>query len=173
MKKGSLTKSLLFAVILVACHSNKKNAANTTTESVAVVKEVIEEPKKVEKEKEAPKPKDYRETDPKICDLIHTNLEVSFDWTNSYLNGKADITLKPHFYNTQMCFLNARGMEIKSVKLLANKSKVKGKEDWSEMSSKYTYENDSITIELGKVFTKDETFHIVIEYIAKPNELKS
>ncbi|MGE0568510.1 MAG: M1 family metallopeptidase [Bacteroidia bacterium] len=173
MKKVGLIKSLILTSLLVACHSSKKNAANATVENVVSVKEVVEEPKKVEKEKEAPKPKKYQETDPKTCDLIHTKLEVSFDWTYSRLNGKADITLKPHFYDTKMCFLNARGMEIKSLKLLADKSKVKGKEDWAELPSKYSYENDSIIIEMSKVFTKNETFHIIIEYIAKPDELKS
>ena len=32
-----------------------------------------------------------------FTDLIHTKLEVSFDWNKSYLLGKATITAKPPF----------------------------------------------------------------------------
>jgi aminopeptidase N len=33
-----------------------------------------------------------------LTDLIHTKLEVSFDWSNAYLIGRETLTAKPHFY---------------------------------------------------------------------------
>ena len=67
-----------------------------------------------------PKKEAYRATNPIVCDLIHTKLEVSFDWTNSRLNGKATLTMKPHFYPTRMCYLNARGASTPSTDTALN-----------------------------------------------------
>ncbi|HSN61972.1 MAG TPA: hypothetical protein VLR49_13625 [Ferruginibacter sp.] len=40
----------------------------------------------------------YRESNPKINNLVHTKLDVKFDYDKSYLYGKEWLTLKPHFY---------------------------------------------------------------------------
>ena len=55
----------------------------------------------------------YRASFPHINDLVHTKLDVSFDFARSYLYGKAWITLRPHFYPTDSLSLDARGMDIK------------------------------------------------------------
>jgi aminopeptidase N len=39
----------------------------------------------------------YRETPAKINDLVHTKLDVRFDYKKHYLYGKEWITLIPHF----------------------------------------------------------------------------
>ncbi len=57
----------------------------------------------------------YRSTPEKDNDLIHTKLDVKFDFSKSYLYGKAWITLKPHFYDTDSLRLDAKGMDIKKV----------------------------------------------------------
>ena len=139
-----------------------------------------------------PKREIYRASNPMVCDLIHTKLEVNFDWTFSRLNGKATINMKPHFYPTRMCYLNARGFDIKSVKLYqvvstaaASTSTVKGKPvtnpaadkakkvevKLTELPCTFKYESDSIKLDLGKEFKSDEQFQVQIEYVAKPNEL--
>jgi len=51
---------------------------------------------------------------------VHTRLDASFDYNKSYLNGKAWIRLKPHFYPTDSLELDAKGMEIKMVQLVAS-----------------------------------------------------
>ena len=130
-----------------------------------------------------PKKELYRGSNPIVCDLIHTKLEVSFDWANAQLKGKAFINMKPHFYPTRMCYLNARGMDIKSVKLFQLtttevKEVVNGKpgkkmvEKLVDAASTFKYENDSIKIDLGREFKWNENFQVQIEYISKPNELK-
>ena len=53
-----------------------------------------------------------------INDLVHTKLDVNFDYDKSYLNGKAWLTLKPHFYPTDSLTLDAKGMDIKTVSLV-------------------------------------------------------
>ena len=54
--------------------------------------------------------RNYRESAPKINDLVHTKLDASFDYNKSYLIGKVWITLKPHFYPTDSLSLDAKGM---------------------------------------------------------------
>src|SRR5213592_2458531 len=65
----------------------------------------------------------YRESSPRINDLVHTKLDVKFDYDKSYLYGKAWITLKPHFYNTDSLLLDAKGMELKEVAIMKGASR--------------------------------------------------
>ncbi|KIC89288.1 M1 family metallopeptidase [Flavihumibacter sp. ZG627] len=105
----------------------------------------------------------YRETPTQINNLVHTRLEARFDYTKSWMYGKAWITLKPHFYSTDSLTLDAKGMEIKKVAL------VKG----SAMSTlKYDYDGTQLRIKLNKVYKGSEPYTVHIDYIAKPDELK-
>lgn len=104
----------------------------------------------------------YRPSATKLHDLIHTRLEVSFDWPNSRLLGDAEITLKPHFFSTNKLYLNARGMEIVEVKIVKGEYK-------EELA--YEYKNDSIHITLDKFYTKLDTFKVYVNYVAKPEDL--
>ncbi len=103
----------------------------------------------------------YRATVPKINDLVHTKLEVRFDFNKSYLYGKAWITLKPHFYKTDSVRLDAKGMNINKVGLIAN-GKLK------ELS--YDYDSLNLNIKLDKSYLSKESYTLYIDYTAKPNE---
>ena len=93
-----------------------------------------------------------------LTDLIHTKLEVSFDWNKSYLMGKETLTAKPHFYDTDSLILDAKGMEILKVTL-------NGKD------LQYVYEDGlKLKIQLDRVYTKSERYTLSIEYISKPDE---
>ncbi|MFN6038782.1 MAG: M1 family metallopeptidase, partial [Bacteroidota bacterium] len=115
------------------------------------------------KTEEKPKSKLYRASNTRSNDILHTKLEVKFDWQNSWLFGKATIDLKPYFYPTSTLFLDARGMDLFKVQLISN-----GKAS----DLKYKYENDSIKIELDKTYTRDDKYTVFIEYKAKPEDLK-
>ena len=104
----------------------------------------------------------YRETPEKINDLIHTRLEVTPDFKNRYLYGKAWITLKPHFYETDSLELDAKGMTINSVALM---------EGATIIPINYRYDNKKINIKLNRSYTSDEKFIIYIDYVSKPDEL--
>src|SRR5450432_3175861 len=65
----------------------------------------------------------YRATADKINDLVHTKLDVKFDYDKSYLYGKAWITLHPHFYPADSLLLDAKGMELKEVSIIKGTSK--------------------------------------------------
>lgn len=104
----------------------------------------------------------YRASAKRTNDLLHTKLEVSFDWAKAYLFGKATLTLKPYFYPTSELVLDAKGMDLHSIAMVNAKGNA---------PLTYTYDSLQITIDLGKTFTKEETYTIVIDYTAKPNEL--
>lgn len=162
-------------------------ACSTTKKAKSTTPVVVEEPAinldtiNVFAEEPVTK-KIYRATETKLSDIIHTKLWVSFDWQKSQLIGKAELTVKPYFYPTNMLYLNARGMDIKSVKLhelspIASKPKTQQKDFENnaalvERPNTYVYENDSLKINLGREYTAKETYYITIEYIAKPNEIK-
>jgi aminopeptidase N len=106
---------------------------------------------------------EYRATTTRINDLVHTKLEVSFDYEKSWMLGKEWVTLHPQFYSTDSLTLDAKGMEIKEVALMKGNSKV---------PLKYFYDSLQLHIHLGKMFEKGEDFTIYIDYFSRPNESK-
>lgn len=93
-------------------------------------------------------------------DLLHTKLEVSFDWAKQYLNGKATLSLKPYFYPQNTVELDAKGFDIASVKLVEENKTLN-----------YTYDKRKLLVYLDKTFSKEQTYTLEIVYTAKPNEL--
>ncbi|UIR55323.1 M1 family peptidase [Sphingobacterium sp. SRCM116780] len=108
--------------------------------------------------------KQYRVTETKVNDLIHTKLDVKFDYVKRYLYGQEWVTLKPHFYPTDSLRLDAKGMDIKEVSLQNDKQKT---------ALKYEYDSESLLIHLGKTFQSTDSYTIYIAYTAKPDELKA
>ena len=105
----------------------------------------------------------YRETPARINDLIHTKLDVRFDYKKRYLYGKEWVTIKPHFYPTDTLRLDAKGMDIKALAIVKN-----GK----NIPLKYTYDHSSLAIKLDKVYQNTENYIVYIDYVSKPDELK-
>jgi aminopeptidase N len=103
-----------------------------------------------------------RESNPRINDLVHTKLDVRFDYDKSYLYGKAWITLKPHFYSTDSLLLDAKGMDIKEVSIMKGTSKSK---------LKYAYDGMELRVTLDKMYKGGENYTVYIDYTSKPNEL--
>ena len=95
-------------VLAASCTSTKKST--TDDYSVNVDLDTIE----ITASRENP----YRSSATKDFDLIHTKLEVGFDYAHQYLNGKATITLKPHFYPQYALTLDAKQFDIKEISLL-------------------------------------------------------
>lgn len=117
-----------------------------------------------EKPADDPAYKITRESAPKINDLVHTKLDVRFDYKKRYLYGKEWVTLKPHMYATDSLRLDAKGMDIKTVALVQGKKNV---------PLKYTYDSLSLAIQLDKTYPNTESYTVYIDYTAKPNELKT
>lgn len=99
----------------------------------------------------------YNASATRMHDLIHTKLDIAFDWTKQHVLGKAELTLKPFFYETDMLVLDAKVFDF-------HKIDIKGKE------LKYEYDFQKVRIQLDRTYTRNEEFTINIEYTAKPNE---
>ena len=146
------------SLFLSACSTTKITKTEEPVENVSLAAiSIIDEDKSANEIKEIPK---YQASNKRINDLLHTKLEVKFDWTKQYLYGKAELTFKPYFYRTNELVLDAKGMEIHSVKM-----------DGKDL--KYVYLANKIYIDLGKNYTRNQEYKINIDYTAKPNELKS
>ena len=104
----------------------------------------------------------YRATSTKINDLVHTKLDVKFDYAKAWMYGKEWLTLKPHFYPTDSLTLDAKGMDIKEVSLMKGTAKSK---------LKYDYDGMQLRITLDKMYKGAESYTIYIDYTSKPNEL--
>ncbi len=92
-------------------------------------------------------------------DLIHTKIEISFDWAKKRANGKATLTMRPWFYATDKVTLDAKNFDIQSVTF-----------DGKTEQLKRDYNNEKLTIFLGKTYTRSEEFKVAITYTAKPEE---
>jgi len=106
---------------------------------------------------------EYRATATKINDLLHTKLEVSFDYNKSWMYGKEWVTVHPHFYPTDSLTLDAKGMEIKQIAMIKGNSKI---------PLKYSYDSLQLKIILDKEYKSDEKYTVYIDYVSRPDELK-
>lgn len=100
----------------------------------------------------------YQHAPTKLYDLLHTKLEVSLEWERQQLQGIATIQLRPHFYPQQQLVLDANHFTIHQVSLVADKKK----------SVLYTYNDHQLTIQLDRLYTREETFTIEINYATRP-----
>ena len=101
---------------------------------------------------------EYRGEREKINDLVHTKLNVSFDYSNRHLLGEAWITLEPHFYNVSEVELDAKSMLIHKVS-----------KDGKDL--KYEYDGSVLKIDLANTYGKGDTYTIYIDYTARPEEV--
>lgn len=108
--------------------------------------------------------KPYRAMYTRKMDLLHTKLDVRFNWDSAFVMGKATLTLKPWFYPQNTVVLNAKGFTINQVAL------VKGK---TNMPLKYEYDGKLLTIKLDKEYTRFQEVQVFIDYVGMPDKLKS
>ena len=107
------------------------------------------------------KKKVYRGSRTRLHDLIHTKLEVRFDWEKQRLNGQATIQLKPFFYPQDQLILDAKNFDIHHIKLI---------EGSESKELKYFNDREHLFISLDTTYTKDESYWLEIKYTAKPAE---
>ncbi len=142
------------ALLIVSCNSSKNTNSSSNHKVINLDTLTI-------------RPKDksafYRESAAHENDILHTKLDLRVNWEKQYLLGKATLTLKPYFYPQNQVKLNAVGFEITDLFALRNGTKTK---------VEYNYDTKIISINLGKTYTRRDTFQIYLEYIARPNGLE-
>ena len=146
----------LGVMTLSSCNLFKKTQ---TVEPVTVVDSVKVEEPPVSVTREV-----YRAAETREFDLLHTNLDVSFDWDKQYLHGKAFLTLTPYFYPTKTLNLDAKGFDIKKVELVEGEIRT---------GMEYEYDDLVLSITLDKKYYQGQEVKVYIEYTAKPEELEA
>ena len=90
-------------------------------------------------------------------DLVHTKLDIYFNWEEELVFGKAELTLTPYFYPSKELRLDAKNFKtINSISL-------------NGAPLKYDYSDGSnLIIQLDKTYKKGENYTIKIDYVAQP-----
>jgi aminopeptidase N len=94
-------------------------------------------------------------------DLLHTSLDLQFDYDRQIVMGKAQLSLKPYFYDQEVLEIDAKDFDIHDVWLLEGDKK---------KPLALTYNQQKSTIFLPGVYTAEDTLEIGISYTARPNE---
>ncbi|HQQ93776.1 MAG TPA: M1 family aminopeptidase [Bacteroidia bacterium] len=169
-------KNHFLRFIIAYCLFASASHASAQSEPVSNVTSSLGETKK----DSLPKKQNlYRSSNTRSSEILHSKLELSFNWTMATMNGKASLTVKPHFYPSSQLFLNAKGMEIRGVQAFY-KAEAKGPKSQKDpelnkvqsLKLNYRYENDSLKIDLGRNMKSSDLYTLVVDYVAKPNELK-
>jgi aminopeptidase N len=93
-------------------------------------------------------------------DLIHTKLDLRFEWAKEQVIGKATLTLAPIFTPSGELVLDAKGFEFNSIKTASGKT----------LSYDYGGDKQQVTIALDRTYKKGEEYILVIDYTAIPAE---
>ncbi len=152
-----MTRIMLFVAILLnySCNTTKNVVYSDfeTLDTLVVSSTRIQEPN----DNELPK---YNPAAERVHDLLHTKLELSFDWPNQLVFGEAELTFSPVFYDSDFLVLDAHNFDIQSIAINRN----------SELE--YSYNGKQIFIQLDKKYTQEEEYKVSIVYTAKPAEQK-
>jgi aminopeptidase N len=108
-------------------------------------------------------PWQYQGSDTMHYDLMHTKLELSFDFAQEFVFGRATLEVSPWFYPMDNLVLDAKGFDLHSIRLLKGDT---------ALVLDYAYNRRQIDIALDKTYRKGDKLLIEIQYTAKPAELE-
>ncbi|MEZ5040809.1 MAG: M1 family aminopeptidase [Saprospiraceae bacterium] len=154
------------AILAMACNTPKEVVSLTSppiTEERILDTMVVSAPRYDESEESEDSPAEnfelppYNPSSKRINDLIHTKLDLRFDWEKETVIGKAFLSLMPLFYPTDTVVLDAKDFEIKSIVLEGTGKKLD-----------FTYNNNQITVQLDQVYKKGQAYTLSIDYVAHP-----
>ena len=104
----------------------------------------------------------YRATTPRIWDIVHSDVSLSFDFEKKEAAGIARLTIRPYAARPDTLKLDAKGMNIQSVYAIQIGS------DEGHIPLPFSYDSVSLKIRPGAAFNMNSEANIVISYIAKP-----
>lgn len=154
--------------LLVSCNSRIADLFNKQEElpqeEEVITEQIMLEPISVtdyDPESEVPKELEkYNAAAKKSFDLIHTALDLSFDWSKEKVIGTANLSLKPHFYPSNVVELDAVNFKLLSIRDLN-----------TGYNLSYDYEEKAkLKIYLPKEYTREDTLNLGIDYYAFPSQ---
>ena len=161
MKLGINSVAIFCSALLLAgaCKSQEKVVQEPASDHAPVVRDFSREAagKSEIKERER-KIENYRAAREKKFDLLHTSLDLRFDYENQHVLGTADLTLKPYFYDQKVLELDAKDFEIHDIS-------IKGE----GQPLNFHYNGTKVYIFLPKTYTSSDTLNLSIRYTAMPS----
>jgi aminopeptidase N len=155
--------TILFAFFILSCNSNKKLVVPIEPDYESVTLDTLtisgdkEEGLGTEEDEFAANP--YQAAATRYFDLLHTKLNLKFDWQKQFVIGTAEIDATPLAYAQDSLVLDAKGMQINGVTLRDSKTTLSFRNTGSQ-----------VIVKLDKTYTLKDIVKISIDYIAKPNE---
>ncbi len=166
--KKILNKSLILSFtvglfILSSCKSEKAAVQPTIEVSNSTDSDSTDEAEKLRilkliREKEA-EITGYQASAKRDFDLLHTELDLAFDWTNQSVIGKAKLKLVPYFYSQKELVLDAKDFEVGAIHLVDGENQNK---------LNYRYDEKKLKIYLPELITAKDTIEVEINYSAFP-----
>ncbi|MBK6497821.1 MAG: hypothetical protein IPG00_06485 [Saprospiraceae bacterium] len=101
----------------------------------------------------------YRSSATLVYDIIHTKLNLKFDWTKQHVLGIADLTIKPYFKSINQITLDAVGFDIHKVSL-----------ENSDKILTYTYDESRLVVTLDRTYPKMSSLWYTLPIL--PNQMR-
>ena len=105
----------------------------------------------------------YQKTESRMLDIIHTKLLVDFNWQKKQMNGEAFLTVKPYYYSLDSISLDAKAMEVKSIKVAFS--------NYENQEVEFINTGRKIKFKLPKTLTRNDTLNLQIKYVANPENV--
>lgn len=110
-------------------------------------------------------------------DLIHTDLNLSFQFEERTASGQATLTLKPHWYATDSLVLDAKNMAVSHVLIIDSAQNLTNPKEPTPIKAKALpyriLENKKLWIQLPQIYKKGAVLTIQIHYTANLYEAES
>lgn len=148
---------LIFFSLLLSCKTNKEvpqhsNVLSNIAPSGVSGPELLELEKKLSAYKAAPA---------RPFDLLHTSLDLTFDYENTKVKGLAELQLKPYFFIQNTVTLDAKDFDIHWINLIHGKD---------TLDVNFRYDSQKVTVFFPRAFTSNDTLKLRMKYTAFPNE---
>ncbi|WP_035071557.1 M1 family metallopeptidase [Anditalea andensis] len=162
MKLG-INKLVVFCSTLLLV-SGCKNQEQTVHDSIVkpepIVRDFSKEAEiKADIQERERKIENYQAAREKRFDLLHTSLDLRFDYKNQHVLGTADLMLKPYFYDQDLLELDAKDFEIHDISLDGGEGQ----------PLNFHYNGTKVNIYLPQIYTSNDTLNVSIRYTAMPS----
>ena len=154
---------LLAGVCLIAYACKSPKSATDSSNIEALDQQPLESSQaadqsviRLQKEKEI---RSYQPSARRDFDILHTDLDLEFDWKNQVVIGRARIQAKPYTSPEKIFVLDAKDFELGAISLI---------EGDSTQKLSYRYDEKQISVFLPREFNSKDTFEIEINYKAFP-----
>jgi aminopeptidase N len=104
----------------------------------------------------------YQAAATRSMDLLHMDLDLSFDWKSQQVTGMAQLLLTPYFYPQKTVVLDAQDFELEWVGISTESHIL-------ELLS-YNYDGQELEVYLPKELAPGDTVELVISYVAFPEK---